>query len=481
MGKFMRYAVLGCVAVFMSGLLAGVQPAKAADRQVWAYYFGWYTGDSWGDGRLIDHPANPYDSRDGGAIGRQIDEAKGAGIDAFIMSWYGPKNGNLTSEVFNMLLDQASARGFHAGVSLDLADPGYNASVDEVVQSLQYVIGDRANHPAYLRYDGKPVIYFWNQARFSVSDWQNIRTQVDPNHNTIWVAEGTNTGFMPTFDGMYLFNTAWAGNPAATAQQWMNATVAAGGYFYTPTVLPGWDESRIAGRGNPTSPKDRNGGQFLSNSWNGAASIGAGAILIVSWNEYLENSHIEPSQNYGTNALDTLRPLIASWKGNAPPAADAPAVVAAAPGDRTLTPTVTLNVRDGGSVSNAVLGQIHVGDVYAIRGEANGWYQIDFNGGPGWVSAQLVTVAQGTAPAGAPAVGAPSGMVLTINNNVRLRSAPTTNSETLGTLPYQAIVEVVGRNGDSSWIQVNYNGSSGWVSAAFGTLNGDVNGLPITG
>ncbi len=64
---------------------AHVQPAAArGPRQVYAYYFGWYTGDSWGDGNLADRPAAPYSSTDGGAINRQISEAQGAGIDAFI-------------------------------------------------------------------------------------------------------------------------------------------------------------------------------------------------------------------------------------------------------------------------------------------------------------------------------------------------------------------------------------------------------------
>ncbi len=479
MRGLIRTVWVATLAIILSGLVMGQQPTQAAERQVWAYYFGWYTGDSWADGRLVDHPAAPYDSRDGGAVGRQIEEAQSAGIDAFIMSWYGPKNDNLTHQVFNMLLDQAAARGFHAGVSLDLVDGGYNSSVDEVIQSLSYVINDRANHPAYLRYEGKPVIYFWNQARYSLGDWQNIRAQVDPNHNTIWVAEGTNTGFLPTFDGLYLFNTAWSGNPAATASQWLNATRNAGGTFYTPTVLPGWDESHIEGRGNPTSPKDRNGGGFLTNSWNGAISANGGAILIVSWNEYLENSHIEPSQNFGTTALDTLRPLIAAWKGGS----DAAAPEAVTPsGDRVLTPTVVLNVRVGANTDSETLGKIRPGDVYAIRGEANGWYQIDYNGGQGWVSSQWVTVTEGTAPAGdAPAAGAPSGLTFTATNNVRLRSAPTTEAEALATIPYQGVLEAIGRNGDNSWVQVNYNGGSGWISVQFGTLSGDINSLPVTG
>ncbi len=295
-------------------ILSAVPLAAQEGRQVYAFYFGWYTGESWGDARLADRPAAPYDSRDAGALGRHIDEARGAGIDAFLMSWFGPKNDNLTHQVFNMLLDQASARGFHVGAVVDMQDPGYNATVEEATQSLAYLINDRANHGGYLRFQGKPVIYFWNQGRFTLAQWQAIRQQVDPDRNTIWVMEGTRTGLMPAFDGLYLFNTAWAANPAATAVQWARRNNQAGGWFYTPTVHPGWDESAIAGRTNPTTPRARNNGEFLTNSWNGAAASGASIILIVSWNEYFENSHIEPSQQYGSQSLDVLRPLIAAWK-----------------------------------------------------------------------------------------------------------------------------------------------------------------------
>lgn len=405
---------VAALAVLLVGAL-GIQsqPALAQGRQVWAYYFGWYTGESWGDGRLTDRPANPYDSRDGGALGRQIDEAKSAGIDAFIVSWFGPKNDNLTNQNFNALLDQAAARGFSVGASLDMQEGGYNASGDEVMESLRYLINDRANHSAYLRYDGKPVIYFWNESRFSVQDWQNIRAQVDPNRSTIWVAEGASTKYIPVFDGLYLFNTAWAKNPAAVAAQWLRNVQKAGGWFYTPTVLPGWDESRIAGRTNPTDPQDRGGTNFLTNSWNGAAGSGANVILIVSWNEYFENSHIEPSQNFGTAALDTLRPLISAWESGQPsPAPGAP---------------------------------------------------------------------QPAENAGGSPAGAPTGITMTITNNVRFRSAPSTDAAIIGSLPFDTTVDTVGRSADGAWIQVNYQGQSGWVSSKFGHLSDDLNKLPVTG
>ncbi|HLU08974.1 MAG TPA: endo-1,3-alpha-glucanase family glycosylhydrolase [Oceanobacillus sp.] len=394
--------------IWLIAVLAGLVfalPASAQEpRQVWAFYMGWYTHESWGDGRLLDRPAQPYDSRDGGAIGRQIDEARSAGIDAFIMSWYGPAGDNLTHQVFNSLLDQSAARGFRAAAALDMHESAFNANVGDVTNSLAYLINDRANHPGYLRYNGKPVIYFWNQGRFSVADWRNIRNQVDPNRNTIWVAEGTNTAYIGVFDGLYLFNTAWAANPAAVAQQWMRRVNQAGGTFYTPTVLPGWDEQALAaGRSNPTSPQDRAGGQFLTRSWNGAVSSGANVILIVSWNEYFENSHIEPSQAFGTAALDILRPLIAAWESGAP----APAA------------------------------------------------------------------------GGAPA-GSPTGVTYAINSNLRLRSAPV-NGDVITTVPYNTVLDVVGRTADNNWVQVNYNGQSGWMSAGYGTFNGDLNAAPVTG
>jgi uncharacterized protein YgiM (DUF1202 family) len=283
-------------------------------------------------------------------------------------------------------------------------EPAYNASVGDVINTLSYLINDRANHPGYLRYDGKPVIYFWNQGRFSVADWQNIRAQVDPNRNTIWVAEGTSTAFIGVFDGLYLFNTAWAANPASVAQQWARRVQQAGGWFYTPTVLPGWDEQALAaGRSNPTSPQDRAGGRFLTNSWNGAVSSGANVILIVSWNEYFENSHIEPSQAFGTAALDILRPLITAWESGAP----APVT--------------------------------------------------------------------GAAPA-----GSPTGVSYTVNTNLRLRNAPV-NGNVITTVVAGTAVDVVGRTADNSWLQVNVGDQSGWMSAAYGSIGGDINAVPVSG
>ncbi len=478
------------VAVLLLLIVGGVN-AQTERRQVYAFYFGWWTDASWNNANLIDRPAAPYDSRNAGVVGRQIDEAKSAGIDAFIMSWFGPKNGNLTHQTFNILLDQAAARGFKAGAVVDMVDANYNATAAEVTESLSYLINDRANHPAYLRYAGKPVIYFWNQARFTVNDWAVIRAQVDPNRNTIWVMEGTNTAFLPTFDGLYLFNTAWAGDPAATASGWFAKTRAAGGWFYTPSVLPGWDESRLAGRPNATSPRDRANGQFLTNSWNGAAASGAGVILIVSWNEYFENSHIEPSQLHGSQALDTLRPLIANWKAGGPVAvpsgSNGQVAAPSGPAVTVLRPNVfSLNVRSAPGTDSQVLGQVGVDDVFVVNGEAEGWYQISYNGQDAWLSAEYVGLSQeviATAASGGGADGgaAAGGAAFTTNYILSLREGPGEGFNRLDSIPYLTTLTVLGRTADEQWVQVDFNGQTGWVAAWLGNLNTPASLIRVTG
>ncbi|MCU0497756.1 MAG: SH3 domain-containing protein [Anaerolineae bacterium] len=375
------------LAVLALALIFSAPTQAQTPRQVWAYYFGWWLNESWDDPILTDTPAERYDSRDSGAFGRHIDQAKGAGIDAFILAWFGPNN--LTNDSFNALLDQAAARDFKIGVSVDLFQSDYNASIEAVTQTLLY-LNDRVQHGAYLRYDGKPVVYFWNQGRFNRAQWQSIRDQVDPARSQIWVMEGTNTAYLGVFDGLYLFNTAWAANPTATAATWATRTRNAGGTFYTPTVLPGWDETNIArrdGRRNPTATRPRNQGDYLTRSWNGAAATGTNVILIVSWNEYYENSHIEPSVTYGTQALDVLRPLIAAWESQTP----APIV-----GNNGVTSGVeawtTVNVRQAPNTDSAILGKIAPGTIYEILGQEGGWYRIRFNGAEGFVSAGYVQI-----------------------------------------------------------------------------------------
>jgi hypothetical protein len=274
------------------------------------------------------------------------------------------------------MLDRATERGFYAAAAVDIFSSQFNRSRDALVNSLNWLVYDRANHPGYLRYNGKPVIFFAFQGRagFTAAEWRDIRNQVDPDHNTIWIAEGLSGCciYGGAMDGMYAFNLAWANGSSGRYSSERRATLNAGGSLYIPTIHPGWDEQKIAAREsrpNPTAPRDRADGRFLTNSFNGAVSSGADVILVGTWNEFIENSHIEPSQKYGTQSLDILRPLIAAWKGTAP--ADAPT------GDSAPAPALTgrvavtaaeLNVRAAPGTDGEKIGIAPQNSAYTISG-----------------------------------------------------------------------------------------------------------------
>lgn len=383
--------------------------AAQSDRQVWSFYMGFWAGaDSWNwqADVLDDYPAiGPYDSRDPGVAGLQIDQAKSAGIDAFVVSWFGLEDGVTTTHTLNNMLDRAAERGFQVGAALDIFSSQFNRSRDAVVNSLNWLVHDRANHPGYLRYNGKPVIFFafQDRANFSTEEWQSIRDQVDPDRNTIWIAEGISGCCLygGAMDGMYAFNIAWANGSSGRYASERRSALNAGGSLYIPMVHPGWDESKVAehdGRANATAKKNRADGRFLTTSFNGAVASGADIIMIGTWNEFVENSHIEPSQLYGTQSLDNLRPLIANWKGTVQPVdtTETTENTEPAPGSalsgRVAVMSTNLNVRATGAIDGAKLGTAPPGSAYLIIDEADGWYQIDYGGQAGWVSGNYITI-----------------------------------------------------------------------------------------
>ena len=78
-------------------MLALLVPAGSTSAQgehlVLAFYYAWFSPDSFGAKKTGDQPLTPYASTERATIERQVDQGQRAGIDAFIQSWYGPTGG----------------------------------------------------------------------------------------------------------------------------------------------------------------------------------------------------------------------------------------------------------------------------------------------------------------------------------------------------------------------------------------------------
>ncbi len=349
-----RLAVI--VFLFISALPA---PAQAqGERLVLAFYYAWYSPDSFGAGKTSDRPIQTYTSSDRATLERHVSQARSAGIDALVQSWYGPNGGpnNLTESNFKTLLDVAAAQDFRVAVDFETGGPFF-AMRDDVQSALATLLATHAQHPGYLKVDSKPVIFFWHNTRFSVDDWRAIRDAVDPNRASIWIAEGTNTDYLRVFDGLHLYSIAWSANPQTTLNAWgdkVRAKAESLGAFkyWVSTAMPGWDDTR-SGRSN-TFVRPRADGEYYRQSFNGATISGADWVIIDSFNEWAEGTQIEPSVTYGDFYLNFTRDLANAFRTgqefiptptptptNTPTNTSTPSNMSTPTDTHTLTPTYT--------------------------------------------------------------------------------------------------------------------------------------------
>ena len=491
----------------LSMLLQGAGRASAAPAAqsmsqplVLAFYYTWFDENTWTYDKLPDLPAEQYVSRDRGVMGRHIDQAKAAGIDGFLVAWYGPGGGNQTEPNLAALLEEAAARDFKIGILFETDSP-FISGADGVASALQHALSVHAGQPAFLRADGRPVIFFWRPSLYSVGAWASIRSQADPGNSAIWVAEGVDTGLLTVFDGHYLYSNTW--NPPAdlnTTNQKFARQVEAmrqrtgAPKLWVATVMPGYNDVRV--RPGVGFARDREGGAYYAQSWQAAIASAPNWVVLTSFNEWPEGTYIEPSVAFGDQYLG----LTAQWAGQFKGGGGAPVASAPLPEPDQPTAYVTtavLNLRAGPGINYNIVGQRASGAALAITGRLEGdagWWQVDDNGSAAWVSAGLVRAAgpldgvaavtppaPATVAAAAPAAAAsstPDGpTALVTAAAVNLRAGPGTEHALVGMVLNGARLPVRGRSSDGAWWQVDAASGPAWVFAELVQVN-DAAALP---
>jgi uncharacterized protein YraI len=382
---------------------------------VLAFYYAWYDMDTWPSDLTSDQPAQPYNSGDPAIIDRHVKQAQAAGIDAFIQSWYGPQEeNNQTENNFRALLDTAAAQGFRVAVDFETTGPFFPDKAS-VTGALRYLLTVHAQHPAYLRYQGKPVVFFWRQGRFSVDEWGAIRRELDPDRNSLWIAEGVDVSYQAIFDGHHLYSIAWSPDIGHTLMDWgyrirRYESQNGSDRLWVATVMPGYDDT-YTGREDAFAV-DRRDGIYYRDTWSAAMDSQPDWIVITSFNEWVESTMIEPSLSYGDLYLSLTRDLAADFKsrnkevdpseGQGERESPAPEIKR----QETLTGTLNapyiraeeaIRVRSGPGTKYGDLGRLWPGERATVLGQDfDGlWWQIEFapaDDGTGWVIAEFVTL-----------------------------------------------------------------------------------------
>ncbi len=180
-----------------------------------------------------------------------------------------------------------------------------------------------------------------------------------------------------------------------------------------------------------------------------------------------------------------------------------PSALTLAPGETALPPplrsqptvppvegitSAQVNVRAEPSTASDILGVIPADTKVEIVGKDPGgnWFHILYtNGvdGRGWVTAKYVTTANGTEIliVGSDETNPKNSNVAIVQQQINVRSGPGTSFNSLGTLNAQDVVNLIGRDSNGAWLQIEYSSGpdgKGWVNAAFLQAQG-LETLPI--
>jgi hypothetical protein len=274
---------------------------------VLAHFYIWFDANSWNRAK-IDFPlVGRYSSDQASVMRQQIKEAKSAGIDGFIVSW---KSTPTLDHRLAQLVAIAREENFKLGITYQTRDFGKNPLPAPRISHDLADFEERYAGDAVFDIFGKPLVVLSGTWQFSTADIKQI---AEPLRSKLLIVASERSAadyarVAPYVGGDLYY---WASVNPETMQGYQqklvdlgNAVRSYGGVWIAPAA-PGFDARLIGGQ----SAVDRRGSATLRAEWQAALSSLPNAIGIISWNEFSENTYIEPSQKYGTTALDTVRDL----------------------------------------------------------------------------------------------------------------------------------------------------------------------------
>lgn len=297
-----------------------VVPLSEKPRMVWAFYYPWYSTLDWSRPVLKDHPLTLYDSSERATIERQVGEAKSAGIDGFISSWWGPETE--TDRNLRTLLDVAQEKDFKVSIYFEtLSGPG-ETPLDEthIHDELAYVIREYGDHSAFMQVDGKPLIVLWASGTVSPGTWLKVIPALKQEGlDAVYLGMGYNVSNLDMFEGLHRYSIF----DDPDLQQTYQAVARTVRYYpllsydrslriWAATVQPGHDDQLLPGREGKV--QDRLNGASYRSTWEAAIQSNPDWIFITTWNEWWEHTYIEPSELYGDQYLKITREYADKWK-----------------------------------------------------------------------------------------------------------------------------------------------------------------------
>jgi Glycosyl hydrolase family 99 len=304
--RYLTRTVLALVVALTSlACCATAAPASGAEPSpVYAYYYIWFDPSSWNRAKT-DYPALGRYSSDERLVMRQhIRWAKAAGIEGFIVSW---KSTAKLDARLAKLVEVARQERFELAIIYQGLDfEREPLPVARIAHDLD-IFHDRYGRERVFRRHGKPLVIWSGTWRFSPAE---VASVTGPRRSQLQILasqrnEEDYRSMARFVDGNAYY---WSSvNPSTFPgyEQKLAAMSRAvhrrGGRWIAPAA-PGFDARLVGG----TTVVPRRGGATLRRQLDAATGSSPDIIGLISWNEFSENSHVEPSVNHGSRYLEVL-------------------------------------------------------------------------------------------------------------------------------------------------------------------------------
>ncbi len=285
---------------------------------VLAYYFPWYgtpTGSSrewlgWdpdepGYGVAHIPQSGYYDVLDRETIRRHISEAQSAGIDGFVLSWVEPDE--IEDRALAAMIRIAEQEEFRLAIRYD-----GSAHLNSFGDSMRVIREFCSMSNVFLHINGLPVVFVDNMtgSRFV---WSDAKEEIRLSGSDVFlVAEGVYMSHLSAFSGICHDPLGSEKGPdiiePADAMSLLAKSI---GKLFVAVVNPGMDTS---GQEHRPTIIDRQDGQTYQENWSTAIASDPDWIVIRSFNQWLEGTEIESSEEFGTIYLDLALELGEAWK-----------------------------------------------------------------------------------------------------------------------------------------------------------------------
>jgi len=285
-----------------------------ATTQVFAHLMLW-----WGESSHINVG---YSSRDPSQVQRQITDMISRGIQGVVLCWYGPNND--IDQAAQLVMKEAEKHpGFNVFIMIDTGaiqwDSCSGCSAQEaLVANLQYLQQTYFSSPAYLKFQGRPVVTNFDiDLHYSV-DWTAAGAVLNPSPVFLFQnsagfshanSQGAYSWVIPTNNdlGMGYLNQFYT-----TGRTFPNDMTVGAVYKGFNDTLASWSSNRIMGQ---------QCGQTLLQTFSEINSLYNSndqlpALGLVTWNDYEEGTELETGIDNCLTVSSTLDNNTLQWSVN---------------------------------------------------------------------------------------------------------------------------------------------------------------------